>query len=67
MLFLFVFLLFLNCITFEMPVRHYPYGGGKELVQQESGLEVKMCGDGMRAWRPPREVGLEQIWAIVRG
>lgn len=60
-----VVFLFLSCVTFEMPIRH-PYEGIKELVQQVSGLEAEMCGDGMRAWRPPEAMGIEQIWAIFR-
>lgn len=59
------FVFFLVCVMFEMPVRH-PNEGVKELVQQGSGLEVELCGDGTRAWRPPKDMGVEQIWAIFR-
>ena len=51
----------------EMPLRHYPYGASKVLVQQESGLEGEVYGDDIRAWRPLREVVIEQMWAIFRG
>ena len=49
-----------------MAVRQ-PYEGVKKLlVHHVSGLEVEMCGDGTRAWRPTKGMGIEQIWAIFR-
>ena len=33
----------------------------------ESGLEGEVYGDDIRAWRPLREVVIEQMWAIFRG